>query len=339
MKRVIGALILVHRYVGLAFCLIFVIWFASGIVMVYKRLPEYTPEERLARMPALDADGFRITPAQALEASGFGEAPRRVVLTSFQGRPVYRFFVDFGSSTVFADDGSFVDVVDRDGALAIAARAFPESRGRTTYLAGLEQSDQWTINNRFESSGVLHHIALGDAAGTQVYIAEATGEIVQKTDRSSRFWGYLGPVMHWFYFTPLRAERGPLWNNLIVWGSVIGCGLCVLGIVIGVYRFSASRRFRRGTSMTPYVGWLQWHHYAGLLFGVFTFTWTFSGLLTMTPFNWFDQGGPPWRGPRGISETISAEGSRVAAVHGRTLLCGLRARRSFEPRASGHCPV
>jgi hypothetical protein len=292
MKRVIGALILVHRYVGLAFCLIFVIWFASGIVMVYKRLPEYTPEERLARMPALDADGFRITPAQALEASGFGEAPRRVVLTSFQGRPVYRFFVDFGSSTVFADDGSFVDVVDRDGALAIAARAFPESRGRTTYLAGLEQSDQWTINNRFESSGVLHHIALGDAAGTQVYIAEATGEIVQKTDRSSRFWGYLGPVMHWFYFTPLRAERGPLWNNLIVWGSVIGCGLCVLGIVIGVYRFSASRRFRRGTSMTPYVGWLQWHHYAGLLFGVFTFTWTFSGLLTMTPFNWFDQGGP-----------------------------------------------
>jgi hypothetical protein len=125
-----------------------------------------------------------------------------------------------------------------------------------------------------------------------VYIAEATGEIVQKTDRSSRFWGYLGPVMHWFYFTPLRAERGPLWNNLIVWGSVIGCGLCVLGIVIGVYRFSASRRFRRGTSMTPYVGWLQWHHYAGLLFGVFTFTWTFSGLLTMTPFNWFDQGGP-----------------------------------------------
>ena len=44
--------------------------------------------------------------------------------------------------------------------------------------------------------------------------------------------------------------------------------------------------------MSPYVGWLQWHHYAGLLFGVVTFTWTFSGLLTMTPFNWFDQGGP-----------------------------------------------
>ncbi len=292
MKRVIGALIFVHRYVGLAFCLIFVVWFASGIVMVYKRMPEYSPEERLARMSAIDTAGIRVTPAQALEAAGFGEAPRRALLTSFRGRPAYRFFVDAGSSTVFADDGSFVDVVDRDTALSIAAAAFPEHSGSARYLEGLEQPDQWTINNRFGTSGVLHHIGLGDGAGTELYISEATGEIVQKTDRSSRFWGYLGPVMHWFYFTPLRAQRGPLWNNLVVYGSVVGCFLCILGIVIGVYRFSASRRFMRGTSMSPYVGWLQWHHYAGLLFGVFTFTWTFSGLLTMTPFNWFDQGGP-----------------------------------------------
>ena len=301
----------VHRYLGLAFCLIFVIWFASGIVMVYKRMPEYTAEERLARMPALDAAGFSITPAQALEAAGFSSAPRRVVLTSFQGRPVYRFFVDFGSSTVYADDGSFVDVVDREGALAIAARAFPESRSTIQYLAGLEEPDQWTINNRFENSGVLHHIGLGDDAGTELYIAEGTGEITQKTDSSSRFWGYLGPVMHWFYFTPLRAQRAPLWNNLIVYGSVVGCILCILGIVIGVYRFSASRRFMRGTSMSPYVGWLQWHHYAGLLFGVFTFTWTFSGLLTMTPFNWFDQGGPTGQQVR----AIRGEGVDLAAFN------------------------
>ena len=126
----------------------------------------------------------------------------------------------------------------------------------------------------------------------KLYVTEATGEIVMKTDRSSRFWGYLGPVMHWFYFTPLRAGRAPLWNNLIVYGSVVGCVVCILGLTIGVYRFSMSRRFKRGTSATPYVGWLQWHHYAGLLFGVFALTWTFSGLLTMTPWNVLDQGGP-----------------------------------------------
>ena len=309
MKRVIPALMVVHRYLGLAFCLIFVIWFASGIVMIYHRMPEYSAQERLARLPALNPQAIRLTPAQALEAAILSEAPARVTLTSVQSRPAYRFVVDGIPVTVLADDGSFFEGVDRDAAMAVAAAAFPESRGAAQYLEGLEAPDQWTINNRFSTSGVLHKIGLGDEAGTQVYIAEATGEIVQKTDRSSRFWGYAGPVMHWFYFTPLRAGQAALWNNLIVWGSVVGCVLCIIGLVIGVYRFSASRRFRRGTSMTPYVGWLRWHHYAGLLFGVITLTWTFSGLLTMTPFNWFDQGGPTAEQVR----AIRGDGVNVAA--------------------------
>jgi hypothetical protein len=291
MKRLIAALIVVHRYVGLVFCLIFFVWFASGIVMVYKRMPEFSAEERLRRLPPLDASAIRLTPAEAFEKAGLQGMPQRVLVTSFQSRPVYRFAYAAGSLTVFADDGTYVENVDPDTAVAISSAMFPESSG-ARLLDSKTEPDQWTINNRFSATGALHRVALGDAAGTEVYVAEATGEIVNKTDRSSRFWGYAGPVMHWFYFTPLRSARAPLWNDLIVYGSVIGCVLCVLGIVIGVYRFSMSRRFMRGTSMTPYVGWLRWHHYAGLLFGVITFTWTFSGLLTMTPWNLFPSAGP-----------------------------------------------
>ena len=328
MKRLIAPLIIVHRYVGLVFCLIFVIWFASGIVMVYKRMPEYSAEERLARLPALNPAAIRLTPAEALEAAILSEPPARVTLTSVQSRPAYRFVVGGIPVTVLADDGSFFEGVDRNGALAVAAAAFPDSRGTAQYLAGLEAPDQWTINYRFGTNGVLHKIALGDEAGTHLYIAEATGEVVQKTDRSSRFWGYLGPVMHWFYFTPLRAGQAPLWNNLIVWGSVVGCALCILGLVIGVYRFSAARRFKRGTSMSPYVGWLQWHHYAGLLFGVITFTWTFSGLLTMTPFGWFDQGGP-------TQEQVTAirgDGVNVAAFDVLPGAAILEYQKRFQPK-------
>jgi hypothetical protein len=292
MKRLIPALMFVHRYLGLAFCLIFVVWFASGIVMIYKRLPEYSAEERLARLPVLNASAIRLTPAEALEAANLLAAPQRVIVTSVRSRPAYRFVVDGGSATVFADDGGSLDLVEAEDAVAIVAGAFPENRDTVRHLNAIDEPDQWTINNRFGVTGLLHRVALGDAAGTEAYVAEATGEIVMKTDRSSRFWGYAGPVMHWFYFTPLRAERGPLWNDLIVYGSVVGCVLCVLGLVIGVYRFSVSRRFKHGASMSPYVGWMQWHHYAGLLFGAFTLTWTFSGLLTMTPWNLFAQRGP-----------------------------------------------
>ena len=286
------ALIVVHRYLGLAFCLIFVVWFASGLVMVYKRMPEYSPQERLARLPALDASAIRLTPAEALESTGLTVAPRRVLLTSLRSRPVYRFVVDGGSAAVHADDGSPVASVASADAVAIAGDAFPESRATARPLDVLERPDQWTIGNRFSATGVLHRVALGDAAGTEAYVAEATGEIVMKTDRSSRVWGYAGPVMHWFYFTPLRADRGALWGNLIIYGSVVGCLVCLLGLVIGLSRFSPGRRYKRGSSITPYASWLQWHHYAGLLFGVLTFTWTFSGLLTMTPWDLFAQGGP-----------------------------------------------
>jgi hypothetical protein len=292
MKRVIASLIVVHRYLGLFFCLIFLIWFASGIVMVFKRMPEFPQEERLARLPPLDADAIRLTPAQALEAAGLQSPPQRVLLTSYRERPVYRLGLEFGSLTVFADDGAYLEGVTPEDAVAIAGLMFPEHRATARHLDSKTEPDQWTITNRFSTTGALHRVALGDAAGTEVYVAEATGDIVMKTDRASRFWGYLGPVLHWFYFTPLRWGRAPLWNDLIVYGSVVGCVLCVLGLAIGLYRFSITRRYLRGTSVTPYVGWLRWHHYAGLLFGVIALTWTFSGLLTMTPWNLFPPAGP-----------------------------------------------
>ena len=328
MKRVIPTLMFVHRYLGLAFCLIFVTWFASGIVMIYKRLPEYSAEERLARLPALDASKVRLTAAEALTAGDVVDSPRRVLLTSLQSRPVYRFVVEGGTASVYADDGSYLDLVEPEMAVAIVGDAFPESRGTARFLDSLERSDQWTINNRFSVTGQLHRISLGDAAGTEVYVAEATGDITMKTDRSSRVWGYLGPVMHWFYFTPLRVERAPLWNNLIVYGSVVGCVLCVLGLAIGVYRFSAARRFKSGTSATPYVGWLQWHHYAGLVFGVFALTWTFSGLLTMTPWNILAQGGPT---PEQV-EAIRGPGVAVARFTVRPTAALAEFQEQFQPK-------
>jgi hypothetical protein len=45
---------------------------------------------------------------------------------------------------------------------------------------------------------------------------------------------------------------------------------------------------------------MKWHHIAGLLFGVVTLTWTYSGLLSMGPFNWF-RSPPPSQAEREAS--------------------------------------
>ena len=104
-KRLIALLTPIHRYLGLFFCLIFVIWFASGLVMIYARMPQYDPAERVARLAALDPASIHLAPADALEHAQLGEAPARIRLSTYRARPVYRFLVQGEWVTVFGDDG------------------------------------------------------------------------------------------------------------------------------------------------------------------------------------------------------------------------------------------
>jgi hypothetical protein len=167
----------------------------------------------------------------------------------------------------------------------------------------------------------MHVLALNDAAVTYLYVSEAGGDVVLRTTRRERIWGYLGPVIHWIYFTPLR-RNGPLWSQVVIWTSLVGCLMCATGLVWGLWRLSPTARFRlkREPSHSPYAGWMKWHHYAGLLFGVATLTWTYSGLLSMGPFNWFAT--PPMSrelreastGGRPPLESLTLESMRRAAA-------------------------
>ena len=117
----------------------------------------------------------------------------------------------------------------------------------------------------------MHRFALDDAAATYLYVSEVSGQRRSCGRPRERFWGYLGPVIHWVYFTPLR-QNGAAWTQFVIWSSLIGCVMCVAGLVWGLWRFSPFARFRlkRVPSKTPYAGWMMWHHYAGLIFGVVT---------------------------------------------------------------------
>ena len=274
-----------HRWLGIGGCLLFIAWFASGIVMMYARMPSLGAEERLARLERLDLAAARVSPAQIVARERLAATGIRIAM--LRGRPVYRVASGRREVAAFGDTGELLQPVGADAAVAIARDFFPEYAATITYGTRLLDSDQWTLSSGVRSLMPLHRIEIGDPAGTELYAAEATGEPVLKTTRHGRVWGYLGAVIHWIYFTPFRRHAG-LWTQSIIWVSFAGAVMCLTGLVWGVWRFSPAGRFRlkRQMSHSPYAGMMLWHHYAGLLFGVTTFTWILSGLLSMDPWDW-----------------------------------------------------
>lgn len=277
-----------HRWLGVALCLLVTAWFASGIVMMYARMPELTAADRLARAPALDLSTATIGPGDAARVAGVG-APQALAITMVGTRPAYR-FPGSPDRTVMADDGSLPGEVTRAGAEAAVRLWFPECASSLSEEAVLAQPDQWTLELRQHLP--LHRIALGDAGRTRVYVSGTTGDLVMKTTARERAWAYAGPVVHWLY-VPIIRRRAAMWSSTIIWLSSIACVLALTGLVAGVIRWSPRRRYRlKGDrSLSPYAGWLKWHHVIGLMFGIITLTWLFSGLLSMGPFSWISNRG------------------------------------------------
>ena len=317
-----SALVYTHRWLGIAGCVLFVAWFFSGIVMMYARMPSLANEERLARAVPLDLSTVTMTPTQA--AKGAGIQASSVQVSMLQGRPVYQFRGGGGrrqgnrnarGPIVFADTGEVFKGVTAQQARDAARRYEPGYTGafEEEYLT---EPDQWTLGSR--NSLPLYRFALDDAAATRLYVSEATGEVALRTTRRERFWGYLGPVTHWVYIVPLK-QRNSIWSEFIIWSSLIGCVMCVSGLLWGLLRFSPAARFRikRQHAHSPYVGMMKWHHYAGLLFGVISLTWVYSGLLSMGPFDWFQPTNGRGRDARGAGrvdlEAVSLD--RLRAAH------------------------
>ena len=287
-----SALIYLHRWVGITLTVVFVIWFFSGIVFMYVGMPTLPAEERLKRMEPLDLSTLRVPPASAAARLRF-TSPSRVRVAMHDGRPVYRLQSGSEWRTVYADTGQPLEPMNAEQALALMRRYVPDHAATLEYKARLTDSDQWTLQNIIRDSMPLHRVALNDAAGTEYYVSEETGEPVLRTSASGRFWGYLSAVLHWLYFTPLR-RHSLFWNKFVVWSSLIGTVMCAMGIAIGVWRYSPSGRFRlrRTPSHSPYASWMKWHHYVGLVCGFFACTWAFSGALSLGPFD-FLRGSPP----------------------------------------------
>jgi hypothetical protein len=267
---------------GVVLCLLVLAWFASGIVMMYWSYPAVRAEDRLERSPSLDASQIRLSPSEAFAKTRMPQPAAAARLNVFDGRPVYRFRAGRAETLVYADTGELQTAVTPEMIL----RAASEWTGQPAAAASadeIREVDQWTVAGGLRTLRPLWKFSWPN--GEQVYVSGVTGEVVQYTTTTSRFWAWLGAIPHWLYFTPLRKHQ-PEWSRVVIWTSGVGTVASLLGIVIAVWVYSPSKRYRfAGTSAAiPYRGSKRWHTILGLVFGAGAATWAFSGMLSMDPF-------------------------------------------------------
>jgi hypothetical protein len=274
-------LVAVHRWLGVALALNFFVWFASGIGMMYWDFPGISAEDRLARLPVLDGHQIHVSLAEAFASAGI-ESASQARLEMFDGRPVYWLRSGPTERVVYADSREIRGAITRDQIDRIAAQWVGRTIA-TAIVRRVDDVDQWTVQLPLARLKPVWQYSW--PGGDVVYVSQASGEVIQHTTRASRLAAYVGAIPHWLYVTPLR-KNGPLWSRIVIWLSGVGTLAAALGLTIGVWTFSPSRKYRRaGVAVrVPYRGWKRWHTILGLLVGMAALTWAFSGMLSMDPF-------------------------------------------------------
>lgn len=281
-----------HRWLGVAMCLLFAMWFISGIVLMYVPYPGLSEEERLAGLPPLQASAVAVPPRQLLSEAGVTQ----LSLRSIGNRAVYvAGFSDGRTEQYYADTAEPVAAISAEEAVGLA-QAFARRSGRlaagdarVVSVASIDY-DQWSLSSSLRQHRPLFRVDLGTEDGLQLYLSSKTGQVLRDTTRFERGWNWLGANLHWLYPAALR-RHGELWAQLVITLSLLGLLSIVSGTVVGVWRVRLRKPYK-GRSYSPYRGVMKWHHVLGLICVLFFATYMFSGLMSMSPWGIFSSGEP-----------------------------------------------
>ncbi len=301
-----------HRWLGVALCLMLALWFFTGSVLSFVPFPSLSHGDRIAGSEPIDFGRLGIEPAVALRAADdpFIDHAR---LISVAGQP--RYVIVRGQQPVLAIDGQtgeLARLLDAAMARAIAERFFS---GTVQAIEGPFEHDQWTVHDGYVPYQPFYKAVLNDAAGTHLYVSARSGEVVQRTRRFERGWNYVGAVVHWVNVVPLRAHY-ELWRRVMWTLALGGIVLAAAGLFLGYVRYiNLKRQLRPGLS--PFSGLLRWHHAIGLFAGVLILSWVSSGWLSLDTGTFFSRAQPSSARIdrlRGMSLPAAAEAFPVSLV-------------------------
>ncbi|MCW3787123.1 PepSY domain-containing protein [Plebeiibacterium sediminum] len=257
----------VHKITGAIMSLMCLIWFLTGIVLIFTGYPHASREKRFLHLETFSPQ--EIQNLQAPDSSFKGS----VELEKYLGQPVYR--VSSGRKTQKVYNAQTLEplkafTIDQADQLA---SSYTQSTSHKISISN--QLDQWVPWSYYKTLLPFYKCYMNDDAHSVVYVSQKTGSIIQKTTRKERWIAYFSAIPHWVYFVSLRNQMG-LWKTIMIILSVLGLLASISGIAVGIYRKKKNR-------ITPFKKFnYKWHHIFGYFFGVFVFTFILSGLISIT---------------------------------------------------------
>ena len=283
-KKIAKAVMLIHRYFALLMSIIFFAWCFSGFVMIYtNNFPSVDKFEQAKQKQAIDFS--LIAP---LSANHFlsDKQIKSLKITTVYNRPSYEVVLKEDDKRLFfyADVPHEVPKIDEELAITIAKDFNQMHDAEIAKVELVDELDKWLPRDGYLKDLPLYKVHFASDAKRVCYVAKNSGQVVQNLNNWDKFFAWIGPIPHWFYFKDLRLNT-KLWKDVVIYCSLLGLVLCISGIVLGIIRTVNVRKRRK--VLTPFKkGWYKWHHYLGLFFGLFAFTWTLSGLFSMNPWNY-----------------------------------------------------
>ena len=267
MKRLKNIAIQLHKITGSVLSLLFLVWFISGIVMIFDGFPHASRKERFDHLATFSKNQFKQLAPPASNWSG------TINLELCNGEPIYRVITGRKAQKTF--DAKTLNPLENFSE-QYASKLATSFLGSPVKKVKLQNDlDQWVPWSYYKPLLPFYKCYMNDPAHSVLYISEKTGEIVQQTNRKERWTARCGAIPHWLYFKQIRLQKG-LWLNLMLMLSGIGIVASFSGLIVGLIRKKKNNGF------TPYKKTLyKWHHITGFVFGVFVFTFVLSGFFSL----------------------------------------------------------
>jgi len=179
---VLRCAIVCHRWLGVALFPFVILWFASGIVMMYWGFPEVSQRERFARAPRIEPAAIRVSPESAYRKLRWAGTPESAEIGMLDGRPVYRFRMGNHRGIVFADSGSILGEVTQDIALRLAARWTGQAAKRAQFEGAMREPDQWTVSGELRAMRPLFKCVAGRRTSLRISAERRSGAIHDSRD-------------------------------------------------------------------------------------------------------------------------------------------------------------